>query len=85
LIETKLKGRTIAAPSVVTPSPVIDLMAALKRSLAQETGGAEAKPKRMATGDRRQTNLLLPVSSKSRAQAQPAIRETTPLGRRKKA
>src|SRR6202030_4192985 len=36
LIEAKMKGVTIEARAVPTPSPVIDLMAALKRSLAQE-------------------------------------------------
>jgi len=79
LIAAKLKGRTIAAPSVVDPSPVINLMAALKRSLAQETGET-AKRKRKAAGDRRQTNLLLPVSSKGRA-----MTEAAPPRRRKKA
>jgi DNA end-binding protein Ku len=36
LIEAKMKGVTIEPRAVSTPSPVIDLMAALKRSLAQE-------------------------------------------------
>ena len=36
LIEAKTKGLTIKPRVVSTPSPVVDLMAALKRSLAQE-------------------------------------------------
>jgi DNA end-binding protein Ku len=39
LIEAKTKGLTIKSRAVSTPSPVIDLMAALKRSLAQEPSG----------------------------------------------
>src|SRR4051812_34669932 len=36
LIETKMKGLTVKARETAAPPPVIDLMAALKRSLAQE-------------------------------------------------
>src|SRR5205807_7095666 len=43
LIEAKTKGLTIKPRAVSTPSPVIDLMAALKRSLAQGTIHAGAK------------------------------------------
>jgi hypothetical protein len=46
---------------------VLDLMAALKRSLAQETGAA--KPRRRAAADRRQTSLLLPMSGKKKETA----------------
>jgi DNA end-binding protein Ku len=49
LIETKMKGLPIKPRAVSTPSPVIDLMAALKRSLAQEPSAPEqrtAKSKR---------------------------------------
>ena len=42
LIEAKMKGLTIKR-AVSTPTPVIDLMAALKRSLAQEPSGPEQK------------------------------------------
>src|ERR1700741_3893193 len=43
LIEAKLKGLPIKPQEVIAPPPAIDLMAALKRSLAHETpvtGGA---------------------------------------------
>jgi hypothetical protein len=43
---------------------VLDLMAALKRSLARETSAA--KRKRKAAADRRRTSLLLPMSGKKK-------------------
>src|SRR5205085_420541 len=47
LIEAKLKGLPVKARPAARPAPVFDLMAALKQSLAQETGGAgRGKPKR---------------------------------------
>jgi len=51
---------------VITPPPLIDLMAALKRSLAQETPatGATTRKQRRAkpAADRRQRSLLLPIA-----------------------
>jgi transposase len=77
LIEAKLKGRRISAPGAVKPPPSLDLMAALKRSLAETASNAAAAPKRQrkAQPDRRQKNLLLPVSGKP---AEPAASATAP-------
>jgi DNA end-binding protein Ku len=66
LIEAKLKGLPIKPREVITAPPVIDLMAALKRSLAQDTPAISrttAKKKQVrAAADRRQRTLLLPVA-----------------------
>jgi non-homologous end joining protein Ku len=50
LIEAKLKGRVIAPAHEGSPSPVIDLLAALKGRLAEEKRPrAEPKAKRRAS------------------------------------
>ncbi|MBV9826275.1 MAG: Ku protein [Alphaproteobacteria bacterium] len=84
LIEAKLKGRVLAPAPAPSPSPVIDLMAALKRSLAEEDGAVEkpVRPKPAKATDRRQANLLLPVAGKRR---KPANVETEAPRRRRKA
>jgi DNA end-binding protein Ku len=69
LIEAKMKGLPVRPKQIASPPPVVDLMAALKRSLAQET--AAAKPRRKAAGDRRQTSLLLPMSGRKKETAKP--------------
>ena len=61
LIETKLKGLLLKTQPARAPAPVIDLMSALKRSLAEEAPERETKPRPRAPEDRRQANLLLPV------------------------
>jgi DNA end-binding protein Ku len=66
LIEAKMKGLTIKPRPLSTPSPVIDLMAALKGSLAEDSGAPEqrgAKGKRAKRiPERRQPVLLLPLA-----------------------
>ena len=86
LIEAKIKGLPIKARPATAPGSVVNLMDALKRSLAQEIGETVRKTKRKAAGDRRQRNLLLPMSGKGKDDAaakRPAVRETSSKTRRK--
>src|SRR6516225_450685 len=76
LIEAKLRGLPIRPRKVIAPPPVIDLMAALKRSLAEDTPaitGTTAKKKRARpAADRRQRSLLLPVTGSRKRKEEPA-------------
>ena len=62
-------------------------MAALKRSLAQESGETTPKRTRKAAGDRRQRNLLLPMAGnrKDDTQRKRAVAAEPGTKRRKKA
>ena len=82
LIEAKIKGLPIKARPATAPGSVVNLMDALKRSLAQEIGETVRKTKRKAAGDRRQRNLLLPMDGKAKPGDAPVLVETN-KGRRK--
>jgi DNA end-binding protein Ku len=89
LIEAKVKGLPVKPRAVTARPPVINLMTALKRSLAQEApakGTSVGKKKRAkALPDRRQHSLLLPVSGgRKRKGEEPAAKQITLATRRRK-
>jgi DNA end-binding protein Ku len=94
LVEAKTKGLVTAPREVAEPPKVINLMEALKRSLAQDpepeadTAPAGRSARSRSTPDRRQPPLLLPVSGgRQKAEAAAAIDEPAAASprRRKKA
>ena len=85
LAEAKLKGRSLPVKPTAAPPPVADLMSALKRSLAQESGASTPKPRPKAAGDRRQGTLLLPVPGKGGKRDAALPTKTALKARRRKA
>jgi DNA end-binding protein Ku len=85
LVESKAKGLPMAKKRAAEPPPkVIDLMDALKRSLAE--GGGKPPARKKAAPDRRQGHMLLPVEGGKTAAA-PAATKSRPAAakERKKA
>jgi DNA end-binding protein Ku len=55
MLEAKLAGEEIARPEPVAPAPVIDLMEALRQSVAQAQGDKPAPAKKPASRSRKKT------------------------------
>jgi DNA end-binding protein Ku len=83
LVEAKMKGLPVKPGPVPEPAPVVDLMSALKRSLAKETasanrtgGGRETRPG--AAPDRRQAELLLPLRGRQKIRSERPAQASRP-------
>jgi DNA end-binding protein Ku len=89
LIEAKMKGLTVKPREITFPPPVIDLMAALKRSLRQQAPGSERsapapRKTRKTAPDRPQPALMLPVSGGRKRKPEAAAEPSTSAAKRQK-
>jgi DNA end-binding protein Ku len=66
LIEAKLKGQEVVAPPQQQLAPVIDLMDALKKSLAQQEAATPRKPPARAVGEEKVAAVAAVAQKKPR-------------------
>jgi DNA end-binding protein Ku len=78
LINAKRNGKTVGAKPRPKGDNVVDLMDALKRSIAGETSTKGKKPRKASAG---QKEMLLPIEGKGRAEK--AAKPQRSTGRRK--
>jgi DNA end-binding protein Ku len=72
LIKAKIKGEKIVSPEVAAPAPVVDLMAALKKSLDTMKPPASSKPTRAREADAEKPT---PKKAEKPAAKQPAAKQ----------
>jgi DNA end-binding protein Ku len=88
MIDAKLKGEGIdleAEEPVASTSNVIDLKAALKKSLGQSPADKPAQPRRKNTEDVRQTGLKLPIKGGKQESVDKTADQTGTKASRKRA